>query len=644
MILNNRQTAILYELINNDSKLSYQYLCNRFLATEKTIRTDIRKINDFLNKDGIQIKLARGNGFYLLCSSDQRKMLQTNFSYRYKDSSEVIAYHNKRDITLNYYLTKGNVKEETIVKELGISVKSITSILKDVRNDLKKYNLKLNSKPYKGLYIEGNEINIRNYLIDSVSFMVSSDIRKLFNDNADVFNIDKKYIDKLLELFVEGIKKYKIDISQHGIIVIVVAIIFSYQRYQNGFTVKFSKKQIKLIKSFKYYEKYIKLLSEIEDIAKVPYPDEEKYFAISYAIILADFNNNVIDTSSFNNEDEYTNKIISLFDEYNICDSNTIPILRKNIKGFVKNAYVRKTLNFIEGDYNGSLKTAMANSSVSSTIGTLLFNELENLFDYKFGDYLLMSMIVSSYNQLRYVTRTNTLCNIVLFTPIHKGDAQSVVDRIMYHCGKFIKKVDIVNSYELFNSDLNNYDLLLYFGDYEPIGKTITIDKLKINYFFNTEDRNALYDKLSVMTRLYKNCFGSLSRKDIIENDDGINDFDSAITYIKKLCKNDPLLLKQLKQLPADGKLIYKEMLNINLFTNKDELKTTKLIIFNKVIKYNDQYISRVLINIINSGNDIKNIKTIESVIRKMSELNTLNTKDIEPNEDLFNYYIKSSI
>lgn len=644
MILNNRQTAILYELIDNDTHLSYVYLCNRFLATEKTIRTDIKKINDFLKKDEIQVKLTKGKGFNLLCSHEQRKMLKINFSYRYKDSSEVISSHNKRDITLNYYLTKGNIKEETLVKELGISVKSITSILKDVRNNLKEYNLKLNSKPYKGLYIEGNEINIRNYLIDSASFMVTSNIRELFYDNVEVFKIDKKKIDTLLEIFVEGIKKYKIDITQHGLIVIIVAIVFSYQRYLNGFKVSFTSSQIEIIKSYKYYDKYLKLLSEIENISNIEYPIEEKYFAISYAIILSDFSSDVIDVSLIKHEKEYTKELISIFDEYNICDSSKLSLLKNDLKALVKNAFVRKELSFIESDYNSSLKVAMINSSVSSTIGLLLFNKLERLFDFKFGDYTLMSIIVATHNQIRYVTRTNTLCNIALFTPIHKNDARSVVDRIMYHCGKFINKVDVLNSSDLFNVNINNYDLFLYFGDYEPLGKEITIDKLKIDYYFNNDDRNALYDKLRVMTRSYKNCFGSLKKEDIIENNSDISDLYSAVVYARELCKEDPLLLKQLELIPLDGNLIYKDTFNINLFTNKDELKTTKLIKLNKAVRYNDQYISRILINIINSGNDIKNIKTIESVIRKMSEHITYNINNVEADIDLFSYYIKSSI
>ena len=644
MILNNRQTAILYELIDNDTHLSYVYLCNRFLATEKTIRTDIKKINDFLKKDEIQVKLTKGKGFNLLCSHEQRKMLKINFSYRYKDSSEVISSHNKRDITLNYYLTKGNIKEETLVKELGISVKSITSILKDVRNSLKEYNLKLNSKPYKGLYIEGNEINIRNYLIDSASFMVTSNIRELFYDNVEVFKIDKKKIDTLLEIFVEGIKKYKIDITQHGLIVIIVAIVFSYQRYLNGFKVSFTSSQIEIIKSYKYYDKYLKLLSEIENISNIEYPIEEKYFAISYAIILSDFSSDVIDVSLIKHEKEYTKELISIFDEYNICDSSKLSLLKNDLKALVKNAFVRKELSFIESDYNSSLKVAMINSSVSSTIGLLLFNKLERLFDFKFGDYTLMSIIVATHNQIRYVTRTNTLCNIALFTPIHKNDARSVVDRIMYHCGKFINKVDVLNSSDLFNVNINNYDLFLYFGDYEPLGKEITIDKLKIDYYFNNDDRNALYDKLRVMTRSYKNCFGSLKKEDIIENNSDISDLYSAVVYARELCKEDPLLLKQLELIPLDGNLIYKDTFNVNLFTNKDELKTTKLIKLNKAVRYNDQYISRILINIINSGNDIKNIKTIESVIRKMSEHITYNINNVEADIDLFSYYIKSSI
>lgn len=644
MILNNRQTAILYELIDSNDYLSYSYLCNRFMVIEKTIRIDIRKLNDFLSQYDIQILLKKGNGFFLKCTPEKRDKLMANFDYRYKDSSEVHSSYHKNDLSIIYYLSKGPIKEEKLAEKLNVSVSLITKALKEIRNRIKGYNLTLTSKPYKGLMLEGNEINIRNYIIDSVSFVMPGDIKFLFNDNAKTFNVSEDLVNDLKQILYSSIRTYKINISHQGISVIILAIVFSLLRTDENFDVEFSEQQKELINSFIYFDKYNSFIDEIEKKTYKTINSNDRYFIISYAMLLNDYNETAVDRKYLNGADRYANELMNVFDEYKICDSNELPVFKTQLRGIIENVLIRKQLGFVETYFNNGLRTALINSSLSMIIGIFIYNRLEKNIEYKPGDYILLTIVHSVYYQIRDIVRTKKLCNIAVFSPMYTAEGFTVADRIEYHCGRFINRVDVINSTDLVTRNVNDYDLFVYFGDYEPDNSEITIDKQKVSYYFSNKDRNELYDRLCLMTRFYKNCFGSLRKEDIIENNNEVSGLYSVVQYVKRLCKDDELLLEQLEQTPLTSLLVYKDTFNIILFTDRNDLKTTKLIKLNKPIKYNDQSILRVMINIINSSNSAINIKTIENVIRKMSEHITYNIENVDLNDDLFRYYIKDAM
>lgn len=646
MILNNRQTAILYELIENEEYLNYQYLCNKFHCTEKTVRTDIKKLNDFLKKDNIKVILKHGVGFCLECEKDKKDLLKSNFDYRYKDSTEIVSIHSKRDISINYYLSKGPIKEEELANRLHTNLKNITKTIKDIRKKIDEYNLTLSFKPRIGLSLQGNEINIRNYLIDSASFMISSDINELFYDNAKMFNISSDELNQVLNILIEGVKKYKININQHALIVLVVAIMISKQRYENNYKIEMSDLQKTIIRNYDYYDSYNIILSNVEQYYNYTLNESERDFIIGYSLILngnclEHINEKIIGVKKYQNIEKDYKTICKVLSRYKLCKVSQLNIFEKELKEIIASSYLRKELGYVENDYNNSFRVIMINSPLSIMVGTLLNEELDRILNCKIGNYIKMSLIVSVYNQIRYIDRTTRLCHIAIFTPLDKESCISIKDRILYHFNSLIEDIEILTTSDILNGNLKKYDLLLFFENYEPLGLSDNIDRLKISYFFDKDDKNNLYDKLSVMTRTYKNSFGSLKKEDILDKSNKIKGLYDAVQYVKDLCADDELLLEQLALIPLDDSLVYKETFNIVLFTNVKKYKTTKVINLEKPIRYNDQVISRIIINIIDSDNDLRNLKTIESVVRKMNDNISFDIHRFNDDEDLFSYYIK---
>jgi len=60
VILNSRQIAIIYEIANREGYSSYKDLVRQFSITEKTLRKDIRTINDVISANNVKILLQKG--------------------------------------------------------------------------------------------------------------------------------------------------------------------------------------------------------------------------------------------------------------------------------------------------------------------------------------------------------------------------------------------------------------------------------------------------------------------------------------------------------------------------------------------------------------------------------------------------------
>ena len=91
------------------------------------------------------------------------------------------------------------VKSEDLAEKMFISRAQISKDIKNVKEKLKPYDLKIISKPYHGMKIEGTELNIRKYItnenlnaekINDFHFGLSNTIsNSLFNVNDIVTNI-----------------------------------------------------------------------------------------------------------------------------------------------------------------------------------------------------------------------------------------------------------------------------------------------------------------------------------------------------------------------------------------------------------------------------------------------------------------------
>ena len=153
--MTNRMLDILKILLDNNGKSSYKNLSETVFINERTIRYDIEKINQLLSENNfIEIeKRGKGELFY-----PDLTMLTNVISFFQKNLS---TGEIKDEIILFKTLFQEKLNLNNLCDELDVSRTTIKNIIRMIREELEKYDLKLETEIQKGLILVGEENNIR---------------------------------------------------------------------------------------------------------------------------------------------------------------------------------------------------------------------------------------------------------------------------------------------------------------------------------------------------------------------------------------------------------------------------------------------------------------------------------------------------
>ncbi len=201
--MSKRLVEILKVLLENDGVISYKTLSEKLCINERTIRYDIDKINDILEENGFSFidKTTKGK----IKFQDLKNLQEIIDFFLSKTSSSEF----KDEIVLFKVLFLGRINLNSLCEELDISRSNVKIIVKNIRENIKKYNLKLEIETHKGLILMGDEEKIRmvqlKFLNDYFTFNLGIETDKFYLKNiiSDYYsNIDLKkikfFLDKLI--------------------------------------------------------------------------------------------------------------------------------------------------------------------------------------------------------------------------------------------------------------------------------------------------------------------------------------------------------------------------------------------------------------------------------------------------------------
>lgn len=214
-MLKSRPMNILNVFLNSKESVSAKELSIMFNKTERTIRNDLKDINEFLINNQF-LEINNTSGFFVLnLSNSERIKLKEIVSGEVEEQTYNPAYRQEYIIS-NALIDNSYKKIYELCEELQISKSTMDKDMKQVRMELDKFNLNIISNISTGLSIEGDERDIRTFLYDYLVKKITED-KVSIDDLFDTYSPLIKYIDAHnIEEIKDAYSKI-ISIEQNGI-------------------------------------------------------------------------------------------------------------------------------------------------------------------------------------------------------------------------------------------------------------------------------------------------------------------------------------------------------------------------------------------------------------------------------------------
>ena len=243
LFMNKRIRKIIDYLIKNNGVSNLNDLSNFMKVNKRTIRYDIKKINEiFYNNNLPEIKFSKKKILlkdYITLENIKINLL--NYENDYRNILIILKIIFEQHLNITHMCDLLKISRNTIKNEISFFKKKLLD-----------YDLKIISIPRKkGLFLIGKEENIRIVqlgLISEYSSIGNYDAyeREYFKEKINFFfiNIDLVFIKKFLEMIIEKLEKIISDETEKILINYIMIMIFRIRNnkiideFQNEFFLK----------------------------------------------------------------------------------------------------------------------------------------------------------------------------------------------------------------------------------------------------------------------------------------------------------------------------------------------------------------------------------------------------------------------
>ena len=456
--------------------LSKMDMCtNRQLAllcdcSPKTIQNKIKEINDYLKSLGFASRISsqKGKGIYLDIKNDEclDKIIDVfkDDGYRKEDLAIQIAL----DLVNNEY-----VKLDDISDNYGLSRNAVTDVLTLAKKVLDNYFIEVKSKPHYGLYVDGKEKDIREFLLDNFNH---------FKNKADI-NL------AISERLVVLIRNNGIDISDDFFERLIIYIQIMVSRIKYSHITCLSEKEIDK-NSFEYIFT-IKITNEIRNQFDIEVDNSQ--IKLLYEFMMGRIKNKqFVELSAQVLVDKMLKKIVIMIKEKYCYD------LSKDIEFYSSmSIHLSSLCKRIEHD-NFSLNPMIDEIKKYSILAydmaadsALLINEILKtaLPDDEIG-YIAVYIHLAISRQERKIEPKRILC----VCPSGKGMSALIAQNIKKQFGDYIANVSVCGYYDLDNVDYSKFD---YLFTIIPLNEKLPIPVIEYSLNDNRDHTNKIRRKLS---------------------------------------------------------------------------------------------------------------------------------------------------
>lgn len=450
-----REQKILQIFVENQNKIfTSSELAFLLSISPRTIKNDIKNINDEIRPTGFKIDKKPGVGMWL-----DSKCLESDMLNNLEKYAGIIGdneMYERRVKVIKYLIeSKDYISTEAIAQKLYLSNSTVAREINQLEVFFKKFNITVDRKIKKGVKLLGEEKNLRIVKAEVLKNILNK--KKMFdNDVQEYFpDLDIEYIEILICELQDNFSICISDLSKRGLIIHTA---ISITRIKNNKFVEMPVRQLEQLKSYSEWiiaEYYAKRFSKHFNIE---FSEDECGYIVIH-LLAANLNNKTSIDADENVNIRKLDPEVYLFMSDTLEDISIKYNFQFDKDEKLKRAlflHIKPMLNRLSNSIslNNPWVSEMKHSNAYSfEIATYLANCLSDKYKVEISDdeigYLAMHIGASLE---RYVNNNIIKKDVIIVCASGLGTSQFLKERIKKEFPNF-NIVDIISTYELESKD-----------------------------------------------------------------------------------------------------------------------------------------------------------------------------------------------
>lgn len=190
--INKRRKKIFDMLKEHQTGLSGEFMSQQLGVSSRTIRSDIKALQEYLVEYDIRIISSPNKGYRF----NKFKQLDTAEQNLFQEGVSNLETAKQRINYILYRLLENTFKDIVITQndlaeEMYISLSTLKMHLNEVKDILQKYDLKVTQYKTKGIKVIGEEVKIRYCIVDMINTCSTEKFFQKILANVDIELLDK---------------------------------------------------------------------------------------------------------------------------------------------------------------------------------------------------------------------------------------------------------------------------------------------------------------------------------------------------------------------------------------------------------------------------------------------------------------------
>lgn len=494
--MHQKEKIILQYLMDNaDQYITSMELATHLTCSDRTVRNYLKSLVGMpTSQTGWKIIAKQGHGYRFIIDNKDiyQKFLQKEVLG--EASTEAIEGIDDR---YNYILNKLLFEQESIyfddlADELYVSRSTLSSDFKKIRQDLSKYDLRIESKPKRGVYVTGDERNIRRFIIE---FFFHDKFFQILHNYIKIEVSGRPIsLEELTIIVLDECRQGQLKLSDFVIQNLVIHIALSLKRIGEGFQIK----QLDSWSMDEYREEgkiAEKILKRVYHSTGLKFPKEEVDYITLHLVSKGNLQTNKCEKEDV--AQQIRKQLLFVLGQSNFTHEYPFKNDFQLIEGLVAHLstlFVRLK-NHVKMDNPLLAEIQNRYAGVLEMTGNIL-SAMPIFANEKLSDDEV------AYVALHFMTSLERLkekqkFNILVICATGYGSAQMLKHRIDNELGNLVRIVDVIGYYEINDERLKNIDFIISSIDLSNL--VFNIPVFTVSIFLNSDEIREIRHKISLL-------------------------------------------------------------------------------------------------------------------------------------------------